>query len=455
MPAISQLLGPANLAADLYTQALSAAYRRGVRVYDPDYAASHDPEAYEKLRRDPVVAKAMQIRRHAVAGQRWFMRPASDLEDDVIAAKVVGQLVAEVSRFSAGRFNLAEAVFNGQTFAKIDGHRALRQYGDGVTRKWFVPTRLRDIHKWRLRQVRDMRDEADIRESGIRTTWEMFNVSTQSWETITAAQRRMLVVHTYEDKEDTLGYGRGLIEALYHFYWLKTSTLREVMQGIERWGQGWIVAGVDGLREGSTTKTNADVTSAWLDALEKSRGRHAFVHDNEDTINIHETSGSGNDIGMGMLRYLDEAMVGLVLGAVLPSGSSNKQGSFARAKIEDQTSEALMQYDRELLGETLTRDLVGMIWRLNRANLVSLGLGNARMPKLMIQSQTKADPIKTTEATLKALAVGLPFKRDEVYAKLEFTPPAVGDEVIDLSSATSEGGRDPLTGQFAKPGKDG
>src|SRR5690606_36066291 len=148
------------------------------------------------------------------------------------------------------RFNLADAVFRGSTFAKIVGGRVKRDFGDGQSRMWWVPKLLVDMDRWRFRQVPLDPKESDGRT---KTRWEYWDTTgvMGEWRPLTKSQRRQLVVHTYFDSEATLGYGRGLLEALYHFYWAKTQVLREGLAGIERWAQGWIIAEIDGMRAGS------------------------------------------------------------------------------------------------------------------------------------------------------------------------------------------------------------
>ncbi|MGB0972966.1 MAG: hypothetical protein ACPGVG_18720, partial [Mycobacterium sp.] len=47
--------------------------------------------------------------------------------------------------------------------------------------------------------------------------------------------------HTADEPESALGRGDGVIEASYWFYYAKQIVMREGLQGLERWAQGWVI----------------------------------------------------------------------------------------------------------------------------------------------------------------------------------------------------------------------
>ena len=49
------------------------------------------------------------------------------------------------------------------------------------------------------------------------------------------------------------------------------------------------------------------------------------------------------------------------------------------AEVEDDASEALIQFDRNLLDDTLTRDLVQLVWDMNRDNFAQLASINSTL----------------------------------------------------------------------------
>ena len=414
-----------NLAPDLFVRALTRAWKRGVRVYDPDYAHVQDTEAWWKVRRDAVIAHAIQFRRHLVAGRDWFVEPGGPTDADAAAAELMQEVLGELSSFSSIRFNLAEAVFRGQAFGLIHGKRVNRDFGDSGRRDWWVPTQVEPLDKWFFRQ------EPIPGATHAKTRWMVWDFHRERYIPLTAEQRRRLIVHIYHDTQDALGYGRGLLEAIYYYWWAKTVALKEGLQGLERWAQGWIVGRVGSMREGSTTRSNEDVRDELTNVLEKMRSRHILVFGEDDELDVKETSGRGHEIVMDLVNYLDQGVTQLILTSVLPTGGGADVGSLARARQEAESTEALIQFDRELLSETLTRDLIGAIWRHNRANIVELGLGEARLPTIQLHTAAKPDPQVSVGVIAQALGAGIKLRKDEVYEQLGFTPPTEEDEIIE------------------------
>jgi len=79
-----------SVAQDVYVRALSSAYKAGWRLYDPDYSLSRDPDIYEVVRRDPIVAHAIDQRLHSIAGTEWRVDPnRPDVDVDKKAANVI------------------------------------------------------------------------------------------------------------------------------------------------------------------------------------------------------------------------------------------------------------------------------------------------------------------------------------------------------------------------------
>lgn len=438
----------------LYTYALSSAYRAGYRVYDPDYALSREPDIWEKVRRDPIIAHALEIRFHQIAGREWTCEPASDRKEDKRAAGIMEELLKNVDNFLAARYALSHAVATARSYSFIAGERKPVSVDDGPTLNWWRPRKLQAVDRRRIFYEplwTDRSKSAGVPDSKyspaarmarangheLHLKWKLWSVERGRFEDLLHPE--YFVKLLYADEEGRLGYGRGLLEAIYYYYYVKTIVLREGVQGLERWAQGTLTAKIDGFREASADRPNATIQQEWLSVLEKMRSRHVAVYDAKDQIEVINNTGSGHQMVTEFLNYLDNAITRLILGSVLPSGGDGGSGSFARAQVETNTMEALIQFDRMLLDEALTRDLIGMVWRMNSPQLASVGLGKANMPRFRTVQEERANPERNAQVATLLINAGIPVRVDEIYRKTGWTRPTDDDDVF-TRTGTATGG---------------
>jgi len=435
-----------NVNGDQYIWALQSAYAAGVRLYDPSFALTRDANIGEKLRRDPIIKNAIDVRLHAIAGRNIKIEARSDRDEDKAAADIIDDLFRELGDWSMSRYRLAESIVDAQSYAWVTGRRQIMKAGsDEVEAEWWVPRKLKDIDERRLRWgLEDRKAVLQITPA---------NQTGYIWHTLTDDDRRQLIHVRYEDSEGRLGYGRGLRDALYHYHWAKGVVLREGLNGLERWAQAWPVVKIDTKAIGDSSQTTDQIKSAYLDVFKKHRARFgAVVIDKEDEVEWPNASGTGHRMVTEFLNYLDAGITRVITGALLPSGGGAAVGSLARAKEEGDTAESLVQFDRGVLDEALTRDLVSLVWRMNRENLRMAGLGNARMPSLRTVNEKKEDTNKNALVIATLLAAGVPVKKEEVYQKTGLTMPAEGDEVIEGSKEPKD--FLPVLGKQVKPSPD-
>ena len=429
-----------STAYDRYGRDLSEAIRGRTWVADPSFALGTDDMVYEKIRRDAVTAQAIQYRKHLVTGRSVTISPPDGVDDPASkkAAVIVEALLGELGMFSDGRFNLSEAIFRGSAYAFIEGEEKTISIAGDPALSWWAPRKLADVDRRRFR----LRPVASVEEPNeVTVLWFLWSVARQEWEPLRHPE--WFVKHFYTRTEDTLNYGRGLIDALHFYQASKMRVLQEGLSAVERFGQGFLKVGIDGMRAGSNDETNSTQAQAYVREIEKHRARNVLAHDKEDNVELVTGFGEGWQLVREMLSHLDSAIRTLILGANLTT-SATTGGSFALAQVQENSTEALIQFDRELLSETLTRDLVGLIWRLNVGNFRALGLGGARMPVLRIRQEKREDPGANAIVITQAIQAGIPLRRDEVYEKLGFTAPQDDDEVIGSGSATQSTDLDEL-----------
>jgi len=411
-------------------------YRPGRIIYDPDFALYEDAEFYQKIRRDTVTSHALQQRFHIVAGRKWSLEPHDEANNaDVVAAHLLEKILERLPNFGTARLQLAKAILSGASYLAICGDwEWCRLPGDTQVRFWWVPGGLKSVGKSRFR----MRVDDDGTPQ-----WELFSIQRRAWETLENPEH--YIRHVYDDDEESMGFGRGLSEPLYLSLYAKQIVMNEGLAGLERWAQGIVRVGVKrGMAAGSTGKKNSDLVSAWLDKIETLRSRHYIVSDIEDAIEVHETSGTGWQMVTEMLAYLDTCIRTLILGANLPT-SATQGGSYALAEIQENSTEALVQYDRAVMAESL-QQLIWLIFRLNRANLLEMGLAGAYPPRFCIKQERREDFAANADSALK-LMDRVPLKAEELYERTGWSKPSPEDETVG-GEPLDTGAGNPLAGLF-------
>jgi len=413
---------------DLYNRALSAIYKYHIRVIDPDYALQNEPEVWEKMWRDPKIAQAMRQRLHAVGGGPWVIEGRGKQEEDAAAAELCEVAMKKIRRFNESRFELCQAIFRGRAYAYIEGKRQKTRLMPGMEpMDWWLPKYIQDIDKRRFQIVPTKLGWVD--GNPVKVTEQMWNVSKAEWEDV--VDGRAIVRFVYANEEARLGYGRGLMESLYFMWWAKQSIWEEGLQGLERWSQGIIVGKVNTMREGATDTNNLGVAQELLDVLHEMRSRHVIVTGTDDEIDVITGGMEGHQIVMEFLHYIDSCILGLIMGSTLPFGGQEMEGSFARSETETETSERLMQFDRNMLDETLSETLLRLFWTQNKGNLKKLGLGDVEMPYFKTTQQERENAQIAATIISTCLAAGIKLKSDEVYQKLGFTKPGEEDDIIE------------------------
>lgn len=420
---MTQELRSRNQASQLYVRALGAAWRNGIELHDPSLWLIKEPEMEEKMLRDADIAHAVGFRRHLIAGRRWNVIPANEgNKRSALAVGVATHLLQQIEHFTQARLNLARAFFSGARFARIHGKVKTLTLGDGKARKWWVPTRLEDMDK-RMFRITPVRDEGEPK-----VQWKQWDLLKDDWRPLTVEEIALTVRHVYQDDQASLGHGRGLREALAWWWWAKEHVFRESLQAVERFAQGILTAQVDGIRDATTGLPNEELIRAWRDVLEDLRSRHVLVHDAGDKIETINGSGEGWQMLSTMRSELRSTIFTLVLGANLTTSASDG-GSYALAEIQENSTEALIQYDRETLEETLTKSLLGAIWWKNHSNMVELGLLNEK-PRFAITQEKRSDPQERAQVAQTLNSMGVELSLQDVLEQTGFRKPEAGEVVI-------------------------
>ena len=423
-----------NQSQQLYIRALSSAWRNGVQLWDPSIWLAQEADIEEKMLRDADIAHAVGYRRHLIAGNEWNLSPKFDghpLAD--LSVSVGTDLVRETKHFTSALLNLSRAFFSGSRFGVIQGEHRVMPLGDGKKRVWWVPVGIKDIDKRRYRTV----PKLDSKGGHISSHWEKWHVGAAEWRKESVEDAMQTIRHVYQDDEATLGHGRALREALGWWWYAKTHVFGESLAAVERFAQGILSAKVDGIRDAATGKPNTELIADWQAVLEDMRSRHVLVYDKNDEVEFVKMDGQGWQLLSDIRQELRSSIFTLVLGANLTT-SADKGGSYGLAEIQENSTEALIQFDRGALAETMTDDFIGCIWHKNYANMRQLGI-DEQMPSFVISQEKKNDPQEVASVATSLNAMGVDLSMDDVLKRTGFKKPE-DDEGIIVGKVAPEPG---------------
>lgn len=428
-----------NQAQSIYIRALSSVWRNRTQLHDPSIWLQRDPEAEEKMLRDADIKAAIGLRKHMIAGKDWNLTPLVDTSPSADMAVHVGtELVKKIEGFTQARMNLARAFFSGARFARVHGEPQVLTLGDGRPRTWWVPIRLEDLDKRSYRIV----PTSDGDE--LRAHWERWDVGAAAWVAESRRHAVQTIRHVYEDDQATLGYGSGLRDALGWWWYAKEHVFQESLMAVEKFAQGTYRAKVDGLRDADTGLPNETIMQNWMDTLEDMRARHVLVHDKADEVDVLPGNADGWQLLTTMREELKATITTLILGANLPT-TANEGGSYALGGVQENTTESLIQFDRETLQESLTKGLLGCVWFKNWPNLLELGVARER-PLFTITQNKLQDPKERADVAAVLSGMGIQLSLDDVLEQAGFRKPEEGEDVIEGGSAQPM-----LQGSFGLP----
>lgn len=412
----------------LYTRALSSAYRNGIQLHDPSLWQFRDPDVEEKMLRDADIQHAVMYRRHLIAGKDWAVIPRNEAHARAPMAVEVGTaLLKEIEGFTQARLNLARAFFSGSRFARIHGEIRTLTIGDGKKRDWWVPTRLEDFDK-RMYRIVPNNDDGHLSAH-----WERWDVGLNSFVPELQEDAAHTIKHIYQDDQASMGHGTALREALGWWWYAKEHVFQESLASVERFAQGVLTAKIDGARDATTGLPNNELIQDWVNMLEDIRARHVLVFDKADEVELLNGSAEGWQTLETMRNELRNTIYTLVMGANLTT-SANEGGSYALAQVQENSTEALIQFDRETLQETLTKHLLGCIWYRNSANLDELGVED-EMPLFSIAQEKRHEPKERIEVASALSAMGVDLSLTEVLDQAGFSRPESGETIIPGGSA--------------------
>lgn len=415
---------------DRYTQRLRQALYSVGYLRDPDFSLSQDPDAIEKLMRDPVVNFAVNFRKRLVAGREWFLEPIE--EEYKRYVPVFQDLLSRTQRFAQSRFILAEAIFQGVAIARIDGHIDYHQLkGTRGWRKWWYPRRLVPIDKRRLRKEY-VRYPDNQHRMKFKYVWTIFDPEAAQWFVIDKPDWYFWFL--YNDEEDRLGYGKGLYDALFLPWYAKTNAMQYGLAWLERFAEPWILAEIDA-EVGDTDQFTERATN-YINLLKQMRGGRTFVYDKRDKVSLAEAGTGSQGIVKDFVSLLNEDIIRVCLSNTLTTGTG-QHGSRAQAEVHENSQESAINYDRMVFQEEHDNHYLKPTWKHNRANLFSLGFRNVPWEcplRFRLQQEQKWEAREQMDVFKTARELGVATKVEEFRTRLGLSAPSADDEIIEPAS---------------------
>lgn len=458
------MLGYQAYANQLRYPSMLSSIWKGEKLYNPSYALATDPDAFEVCMRYSVFRQCVDARLRKVAMREWSIQPGDESEAAKELAAIAEDWLRRLSRFTEVRYQLANAAIVGEAYGYLCGRRRLATLNNRVG-NWWIADRVDDVDQrrffWKITQDPDGSAGPGKRRAQL-TMWRIGkdDAAVQNSENpdnwIPLPDSLPLIRVVYNDSEQRLGRGRGLLEAGYQEVWNVQEIRTLINEAVGTAARGVILAKIDTLASGS--KSTSERRQAWLDFLDEIQRNNRGVYDKRDEVELHPGWDSGVDRALQVQRQCDDNIRSLLLGSSLPfggsSGGGEGGGSLARASEEGDQSDEIIDYDCKKLDDDLTRDVLGAFLRYNRAPLRAYGLDGAKPPRFESAKQKKHNPGERVETATKLLAMGkrVRLKLDELIEMAGFTMPQDGDVTVDGKDQPESGAG---AGQPGQPGAEG
>ena len=359
-----------NTAQNLLSSILHSLYESGshYRLYNPSYALRSAIDSYEQLKRDPKFTQAIEHRLNTVAGSDYIIRPADDSLYAQKLADLVTDLLKPIKNFYSAKKQLASYQITGISAGFLKTRRKETQIA-GIEDIWTLPTEIQPID-WRLIQTRYTRKKDGVLPE---VEYQYFDITDNDWLPIKLGDKRSFIVARYQDEPTRFGYGRPLADSLYFYWWVKTQLIRLGLEGFENWARGVIEVGRDALADSDEDDSNSDLVSDTQRQIEEMRKGKSFIHDKRHDYELHFPEFKSEAI-LEWISYIDDAILGLLTGSILPQGGGASVGSLARSEVEKQVSNEQLRAAKEDLDNIISNQLIYMLVYYNQPALRRHGL---------------------------------------------------------------------------------
>jgi hypothetical protein len=408
---------------ELYASAMSMALRPGGRVLTPEVALKENPAAYEMLHLDPVFRHAMDYTsRHAV-GHAYKLVPASSSQEDKMLCGIYVEIMREIENLLNARIAMAKhLMIMGEYYGTTIGERKALNFSGLGTQDYWIPRQIRHISRNRFRKI-------NREDGGIEL--HLYRPKTREWKPLDKEQARCISTARNSDEEQTFTNGMGLIDPLYVCYVFKKKAEGELINLLERFGQGIPVLGIDENAEGGDTRSLATLNAEYQVLLAEFKARHSFVKRSKDSFEVLDPSATGYQIIQHSIDMYNTQALMLLLGSTL-SVTQASHGNYAQSFTHAESANNHLRPTRVGIEELFTFQIFrNQIQYYNRAQFAAIGLGSARPPRLEIPEDRRDDFEKNAKILQAVQGMGGAIKEDEFYELLGVTQADQTDRIIE------------------------
>lgn len=421
-----------------YATRLSTQLRGRGYLLDPDYSISEDPDAVDKMLRDPIINFAVNFRKRLVGGRSWFLECKN--EQHLPFVDMFSDLLNRIKGFTQSRYIISEAVFQGVAVARFDGAvEYIKPEGAAKYGEWWFPRRLIPVDKRRLRREYVITQQPDGTQR-YSYAWTIYNPEQHAWFVIT--QPDWFFWFVYNDEEDRLGHGRGLYDALYPSWYAKTMLRQYGLEFAARFAEPWIDIALNA--EAGDTDDLVARGEAYIEAVKAMRAGRVLYHDGRDVMELRDVSGSAQGHIQRLIEMQDDGIIRVCLSNTLTTGTGD-HGSRAAAEVHENSQENAVNYDRMLLEEAHNEHLLAAMWRYNRRNLFALGYEDVPWDcplRFKLTKEQKYDVDQQSRVFELALRNGVEVREEDFRERFDLPSPQQGDKV--LRAPVMEAGGPPL-----------
>jgi phage gp29-like protein len=368
----------------------------------------------ELLEREPHGYAVLSKRVLVVAGARLEIAHADIPDDDPRferaneIAEFVNECIEGIADLEQSLAALQWAVYYGVSAAEIGWAR------EG---KCWVPKRLHFVHSRRVAYPDPTSWKAHIWDQGsVRSFWDSSSPTSNAsgFGIVVDDFPGKFIIHTPQLRGD-YPTREGLGRELAFFFALKGMTLRGAGQYVEKFGKPWPILQYSTTTTGTPRMADKDDIAAANNtaaAFGSGAAASAVLPDSVSTTLVGPgLTGRPALTHEALLKYCDGQISKCVEGSTLTT-DSGERGNAGATKIQKQGATELARYDANCLSETLRRDLIAWIVRLNFPDEVDL------TPRVTIHVDEKPDPAERMDLAAAAAAVGMPVDADELGQEL-------------------------------------
>jgi phage gp29-like protein len=405
-----------------------------------------DRRLQRQMRYDPDIMGPLLMLQLSVACSEWAVQAPADFmqdEDSVEQAAFVEKILKSTPRLTDFMRHLLDALWYGRSavnmvFGKTDDVVYIRDWlpihGDSLTMTELGQLGMKVGPRYYTQTI-----------GGAAPDTDKINGTVIGWDArvlpLDDQQRATIALHTYQPQgvdfddpyeAENAYLGRGMRDLCWYYWSLKQAALQNWATYIERYSAG--------IRVGNYPVGNEQAKADMETAMQNLLGdvsvlipKNADGTDAGYGLSIMEPNGGNAEAFAKMVEYLTENIKEVILGQ---TGTSQAVSTGLGSSIGDQHAQTLnrqMTYVANALAETMTREVVTPLYRMN--------FGDEGVPPQFSFSVSKPNPEEYMRAIEAFTKLGGRVSEREARKVLGLAEPE-DDEVV--LQAPAEGGMPPM-----------